>query len=316
MSEASAAVSRPTVYAVPEAALNRVAGALGPGVRRGVPLSQFTSMRVGGPADLLVVVESAAELIRVVTLAREQGIPSRVLGGGCNVLVSDAGLRGLVIINRTCAVSVGEGLVRAESGALLAGVARACVQAGLAGMTWAVGLPGTVGGAVVGNAGAFGGDVAGSIASATLLTPDGDVVEREGEWFDFTYRGGRLKRASGRGFIVVSAAFNGRPGDRSALMARAEEVLVERRARHPAGPTMGSTFKNPVDGYAGHLIEEAGLKGRRVGDARVSPQHANFLVNEGDATAEDVVNLIARIQREVERQLGVRLALEIEMLGW
>jgi len=316
VSEASVAVSRPTGDAVPEAALDRVAQALGPSAQRDVPLSRFTSMRVGGPADLLVVVEGAEQLVRAVTLAREQGVPWRVLGGGCNVLVSDVGLRGLSIINRAGAMSVGEGLARVESGAMLAGVARTCVEAGLAGMTWAVGLPGTVGGAVVGNAGAFGGDIAGSIASATLLTPGGDTVEREGEWFDFTYRGGRLKGASGRGFIVLSAALHVRPGDRSALMTRAEEVLAERRARHPAGPTMGSTFKNPIDGYAGQLIEEAGLKGRRVGEARVSSEHANFLVNEGHATAEDVVNLIERIQREVERQSGVRLALEIEMLGW
>jgi len=316
VSERRVTVERQTRSGTPEAALDRLARAVGPSAQRHVPLSQLTSMRVGGPAELLVTVESTEELMEAVRLAREYDVAWRVLGGGCNVLVADTGLAGLVIINRAAGVSVEDNLVRAESGARLAKVARTCSEAGLSGMTWAEGLPGTVGGAVVGNAGAFGGDVAGSLASAAVLGPGGTVRERDDAWFDFRYRGSRLKGPDGRGFVVISAAFHVRPGDKSALKARAEEVLAERRARHPVGPTMGSTFKNPADGYAGRLIEEAGLKGCRVGGARVSPQHANFLVNEGGATAEDVLNLIEHVQREVEQQSGVKLALEVEMLGW
>lgn len=293
---------------------DELARVLGPDARRNVPLSRFTSIRVGGPADLLIVVESAEKLVQVVTLAREHAVPYCVLGGGCNILVADAGLRGLAIINRASSVSFEDGLVRADSGAMLAKVARRCAGAGLAGLTWAAGVPGTVGGAVVGNAGAFGGDVGGSMASARVLGSDGEVVEREGGWFDFTYRGSRLKGAGG-GVVVVSAAFRVQPGERSALMARTEQVLDERRLRHPGGATMGSTFKNPANGYAGQFIEQAGLKGRRVGGARISSKHANFVINEGGATAEDVMELVQLTRREVARRSGVELALEIEVLG-
>jgi UDP-N-acetylmuramate dehydrogenase len=273
-------------------------------------------MRVGGPADLLVTAGSAEELVQAATLARRYGIPWRVLGAGCNVLIADAGLRGLVIVNRAASLSFKDTQVLVDSGAMLAKVARACADAGLAGLTWAEGLPGTVGGAVVGNAGAFGGDIAGSLECATLVDPDGRIVEHDTAWFDFTYRRSRLKGPEFTGFVLVSAVFNLRPADRTTLLARGEEVLKERRTRHPAGPTMGSTFKNPADGYAGQLIEEAGLKEYRVGGASVSSQHANFLINEGDATAQDVRALIEHIQREVKLRSGVELALEVELLGW
>ena len=316
MSTASVTRIRGTERAEMGAGLDALARDLGAAARRDVPLARYTSMRVGGPADLVLTASSAEELVNAVTLARRYGVPWRVLGSGCNVLIADAGLRGLVIINRAASVSLENTRVRAESGAMLAKVARTCADAGLKGMTWAEGLPGTVGGAVVGNAGAFGGDVAGCLERAAVVGPDDRVVERRGGWFDFTYRGSRLKRRESEGFVVVWAAFRLRVGDRTRLLARAEEVLTERRRRHPTGPTMGSTFKNPPGGYAGQLIEEAGLKGYRVGGAVVSPEHANFLINEGDATAEDVRQLIAQIQREVKRASGVELALEIELLGW
>jgi len=307
-------------------ALDALAETLGPRAQPGARLAPFTAMRVGGPADLLIVVESQDELARAVRAARRHEVAFRVLGGGCNVLIADQGVRGLLIINRAASISFENHVARAESGAKLAFLAREAVERSLTGMAWAAGLPGTVGGAVVGNAGAFGGDIAGTLCSGTVLGPDGEVVERENGWFDFEYRGSRLKgeggkRSGGRArpstqHVVLSASFQLEPGDRAALRARADEALAWRKAHHPLVATMGSTFKNPPGRYAGQLIEQAGLKGYRVGGASISEQHANFFVNDGDATAEDVLALISHTQAEVERQFGVKLVLEIELLGW
>ncbi len=339
--------------------LTAVAEALGSPAKKGAPLAPFTAMRVGGPADLLFVAESMDELVHAVRVARQHDLPFRVLGGGCNVLIADQGVRGLVIINRAPSIACEDRTVRAESGAKLALLARKTVDRCLAGMAWAAGLPGTVGGAVVGNAGAFGGDIAGVLRSGTVLGPDGQVVEREKAWFDFAYRSSRLKEGAGKvvgavtgvdsvphgkapptmkgskaatfdmkgskaarsvdtvtRHVVLEATFQLEAGDGATLRARADEVLRWRKARYPSRPTMGSTFKNPADHYAGQLIEEVGLKGYRVGGARISDQHANFFINDGDATAGDVLALIEHTQAEVERTFGVELELEIELVGW
>jgi UDP-N-acetylmuramate dehydrogenase len=307
-----------------ESNLAALAEALGPSARRGVPMAEFTSMRVGGPADLLVVAESTPQVIHSVRLARQHDIVCRVIGGGCNVLVADQGLRGLVIVNRADLVSFDDGQVRADSGAKLAVLAERAVDRGLAGMAWAAGLPGTVGGAVVGNAGAFGSDIAHVLRSATILEPGGEVDEKANDWFEFSYRGSRIKR-EGRSakekdrrenYVVLKARFELGRGDAEELRAQADGVLIWRRSRHPTGATMGSTFKNPADNHAGRLIEQAGLKGYRIGGAEVSRQHANFFINLGSATAADVMGLIEHARAEVERQSGVSLELEIELLGW
>jgi UDP-N-acetylmuramate dehydrogenase len=307
-----------------ESNLEALAEALGPRVRRGVPLTAFTSMRVGGPADLLFVAETGDEMVRAVRLARQHDIAWRTIGSGCNVLISDGGLRGLVIVNRADAISFQDRRVHADSGAKLAVLAQGAVDRGLAGLAWAAGLPGTVGGAVVGNAGAFGGDIAQILRSATLLEPDGEVLERANEWFEFRYRGSCIKASAdnakrmgtSQDYLVLRASFELEQGDVEALTARADELLAWRRSRHPSGATMGSTFKNPPDNHAGRLIEQAGLKGYRIGGAKVSQQHANFLINVGDATAADVLAVIEHTQAQVERQFGVVLELEIELLGW
>ncbi len=303
--------------------LDALAVALGPTVQRNVPLAPYTAMRVGGPADLLWVSQRTDDLLRAVSLARRHGVDWRVLGGGCNVLVSDEGVRGLVIVHRATQVTFEPPTgpedwmaVRAESGALLAVVAKETVARARAGLEWAVGLPGSVGGAVVGNAGAFGGDIAHSLHTATVLGPQGEVVERPAGWFEFDYRSSRIKREpADRAYVVLAATFRLPPGDPASLADRAREIAEWRRTRHPAGATMGSTFKNPPGGHAGRLIEEAGLKGCRIGGAQVSEQHANFLMNTGNATAADVWTLIQHVQATVRRRLGVTLELEIERLG-
>jgi UDP-N-acetylmuramate dehydrogenase len=295
--------------------IRRLAAALGERVQRDAPLAAHTSMRVGGPADLLMICTTTADLVEAVQMAQTYGVPWLLLGGGCNVLVADAGVRGLVLINRADNVRISpDGTVWAEAGAGMAGLARATVVQGLAGLEWASGLPGTVGGAIVGNAGAFDGDIAGVLRSATLLFPDGTVSEQPAEWFTFTYRGSRLK-GTGQPGVILAATFGLHPGDPQRLAARAEEILEWRRTRHPAGATMGSTFKNPPDGHAGYLIEQAGLRGTRIGGAQVSELHGNFFMNTGGATAADVLALIEHVRAEVERQFGVRLELEVELIG-
>jgi len=322
--------------------LDGLATALGPRVRRDEPLARYTAMRIGGPADLLVACESVDEVAGAVRLAHQHDVPWLLLGGGCNVLVADTGVRGLVIVNRAVRIDFDGLVARAEAGALLAVLAREAVERGLVGLEWAAGLPGSVGGAVVGNAGAFEGDVAGVLQSATVLGPDGQVVERLNEWFEFDYRSSRIKRQDAgcrmqdagctkyttrntqhvtrntqhAAHVVLVATFGLQPGDARALATRAGEILEWRRTRHPAGATMGSTFKNPPGSHAGYLIEQAGLRGTRIGGAQISELHGNFFMNTGTATAADVLALIEHARAEVLRQFGVELELEIELVGW
>jgi len=300
--------------------LEALALALGPRVRRDEPMARYTAMRVGGLADLLLVCESADQVVEAVELARSHGVPWQLLGAGCNVLVSDAGVRGLVLVNRAARIQFGpaEGAVWADAGALLAVLARGATERGLAGLEWAAGLPGTVGGAVVGNAGAFDGDIAGILRSATVLNTDGAVVERPAEWFEFAYRSSRIKKRveEGQRSVVLRATFALEPGDLEGLAARAGEILEWRQTRHPSGATMGSTFKNPPGSHAGYLIEQAGLRGYRIGGAQISELHGNFFMNTGDASAADVLALIEHARTEVRRQFGVELSLEIELVGW
>ncbi|MGD8244725.1 MAG: UDP-N-acetylmuramate dehydrogenase [Anaerolineae bacterium] len=317
-------MERPRGDATAESNLAALAEALGPSARRGMPMADFTSMRVGGPADLLVVAESIPEVVRSVELARQHGVVCRAIGGGCNVLVADQGLRGLVVVNRADSISFEDERVLAESGARLAVLAQGAVERGLDGLAWAAGLPGTVGGAVVGNAGAFGGDIAQVLHSATVLAPEGRVEEKANDWFEFSYRGSRIKRKGTsaqqgdrcESIVVITVSFELERGDAEDLRVRADDILTWRRLRHPSGATMGSTFKNPADHHAGRLIEAAGLKGYRIGGAEISEQHANFLTNVGGATAADVMALIEHAQTEVARQFGISLELEIELLGW
>jgi UDP-N-acetylmuramate dehydrogenase len=281
------------------------------------PLARYTSARIGGAADYMTVVETVEMLIRAVRGAQDQGLEWCVLGGGSNVLVADAGVRGLVIINRARGVAIKEsGTVHAEAGANLSSLARNCIGEGLAGLEWAVNVPGTVGGAVVGNAGAHGGDVAGVLDSATVLESDGAVARWPVERFEYSYRDSIIKRSRDRTPVVVLAAtFDLTPGDSVELAARADQFVARRKATQPPGASMGSMFRNPPGDYAGRLIEAVGLKGTQIGGAKISPVHANFFVNTGNASAADVKALIDLAREQVLERFGVRLALEIELIG-
>ena len=297
------------------------------------PLARYTALRIGGAADLLVVADSLETLRQAVLLAWEHDVPCRLLGAGSNILVSDAGVRGLVVINRARGITfleptAGNGAgqvvaVEAESGASLSTLARQCIDRGLAGLEWAIGIPGTVGGAVVGNAGAWGGDVASTLNRATVLQPDGQLVEWPVQQFEYGYRTSALKRLSTdytrscnySHSVVCLARFSLDPCDVQTLKARAAEITTRRKASQPKGATCGSVFKNPSGDYAGRLIEAAGLKGTRSGAAEISPVHANFVVNLGGATAADVKSLIDLAKEQVKMQFQVNLELEIELVG-
>jgi UDP-N-acetylmuramate dehydrogenase len=290
-------------------------------VRAGEDLARYTALRVGGPAELLAFVRDIGALRRCAELAWQHEVPCRILGAGSNVLVSDAGLRGLVVVNRANKVVFGNGEVWAESGASLSTLAQRCVSRGLAGLQWAAGIPGTVGGAVVGNAGAWGGDVASALVDARVLQTDGQAATWTVERMEYGYRSSALKRANiGRTqaeprAVVLEARFRLQSGDRERLRKQMAEITEHRKATQPRGATCGSVFRNPPGDYAGRLIEAAGLKGASHGGAIISTVHANFFINQGSATAGDVKALIDLARQSVEAQTGVRLELEIELLG-
>lgn len=284
---------------------------------RDIPLARFTTARIGGPADALVVVEEIAALAEVVQAAWADGIPVTLLGGGSNVLVADRGVRGLVVLNRARAVRFeGDGRVWAASGVLLPTLARLCGERGWAGLEWAIGIPGTVGGAVVGNAGAHGGEIASCLETAELLLPEGGIVAWSAEELALGYRTSRLKTwPAPQRPVVLAARFALHPEDPEVVRKRMAAFNAYRRRTQPGGASIGSMFRNPPGDYAGRLIEAAGLKGARRGGVVISTLHANFFINEGHGTAADVRALMAEVQRRVYERFGVLLEPEIEFIG-
>lgn len=288
-------------------------------------LARFTAARVGGPADALLEVRSANELEQAIRLLWDEGLPYVILGGGSNVLVSDSGVRGVVVLNRARKMRFNSTArpptVWAESGANFGLVARQAAIRGLSGLEWAAGIPGTVGGALYGNAGAHGSDMSGNQPVAEILHCM-DVMQagapvRE-EWsvekLELTYRSSVLKRLPGKA-VILAAQLRLQPGAPVAIQAKMDELVAYRRRTQPPGASMGSMFKNPPGDYAGRLIEATGLKGLVVGDAQISSLHANFFLNLGHAKAADVAALIQQARLAVLDKFGVELELEIEMLG-
>ncbi len=287
------------------------------------PLSTHSTFGIGGPADLFVWAHNLDELRRYVRLAWQHQVPYFVLGGGANLLVADAGIRGLVIRNACGGVRITPEademwLLEAESGAEMKAVARQAMSGGLGGLEWAVDLPGTVGGAVIGNAGAFGGYVGDNLRAALVFVPE----EGERWWpaddLGLNYRTSIFKeRLKDQPFspVILSAAFALRAEALDQIQERAAEYQSRRAQTQPQGQSAGSVFKRTEQYPAGFLIENAGLKGRRVGGAVVSPKHANFIINLGTATACDVRDLIDYIRDAVAREFGITLELEIELVG-
>ncbi len=287
-------------------------------LRTGVSLARYTSSRIGGAADFLIEVQSAEELRQTAVLLWGAEAGFRVLGGGSNVLVSDRGVREVVVLNQARRTGFDEAdpspKAQAESGASLGSLARRSAERGLAGMEWAATVPGTVGGAVVGNAGAHGGDVAGCLDQAEVLQPPDRVERWTSERLEYGYRTSWLKRHPGQA-VVLSAGFRLSRVSPEVARARVESNVEYRQRTQPPGASWGSMFKNPPGDFAGRLVEASGMKGKRVGQAEISQRHANFFINLGGATAEEVARLLAETRRQVEESFGVRLELEIDLIG-
>ena len=290
-------------------------------VKENVPLAPYTSARIGGPADIFITADTVAELARVVKYLWKNEMPFTMLGGGANILVSDKGARGVVILNRAKGVKFHLGdqpSVAAESGVVFSNLANRCASKGLAGIEWGAAVPGTIGGAVYGNAGAFGGDVAGSLISTELLTENGrGNIIREiftVEQMGYAYRTSVLKRGEIKA-IVLSAELSLKNSTKEEVTVKIQQFSAHRKATQPPGASMGSMFKNPSGDYAGRLIEVSGLKGARIGNAEISPLHGNFFINHANTKAEDIRALIRLAQKTVKEKQGVELELEIEFVG-
>jgi UDP-N-acetylmuramate dehydrogenase len=293
-------------------------------VRRDAPLAALTTFKVGGAADWLVTVHGAEALRKAAAIARDAGLPLTVFGGGSNVLVSDAGVRGIVLrVHGGDVCSIDPSVVRADGGVTINGLVRWTINRGVAGLEAWAGTPGTVGGAVYGNAHFQGHLIGELIATVLLVTPDGTLQDVPADRMEFGYDFSRLHRTRE---IVVSADFHVSSGEPAALRARARESLAFRKRTQPLeSASAGCIFQNPdpsrdrvPDGIppsAGALVDRAGLKGAREGAARVSTTHANFIVNEGGATAREIRALIDRCKSEVYEKFGVELREEIVCMG-
>lgn len=279
----------------------------------GEPLARLTSFRIGGPADYYLEPADREDLMGLVTYLRTVRVPYVILGCGSNVLVSDGGIRGAVINLEHGLKGLGleDGSVMAEAGVRLGKFVDFCIHQGLGGVEMLAGIPGTVGGGVVMNAGAYGGEVSDHIKSVEVIR-EMAIREIAKEDSGFAYRRSNFQKD-----IVLSARFSLPPGDKSVLIRRRRELLLRRNQSQPLNlPNSGSVFQNPPGKYAAKLIEEAGLKGKKRGKAQISEKHANFIVNHGGALAEDVLELIQLARRTVRDEAGIALQPEVKLLGF
>jgi UDP-N-acetylmuramate dehydrogenase len=288
---------------------------------RDEPLARFTTMRVGGPADLFATVHNIHELRAILRFARSRQIPYTLLGRGSNVVIADAGIRGLVVQNRAEGSKVDGERYQAEAGVPMARAATETQRAGLSGLEFGLAIPGTVGGAVWANAGAHETDVASIVESADVLLADGTERRLAIDELGLGYRESRFKRPASADAapddLVLAATFRLQPADEAAIKLRLDEIRRWRQAHQPLGlPSAGSVFRNPPSGpSAGGLIDELGLKGRRIGGAVVSEKHANFIVNDQKGSATDVRALADEVRAEVLARTGTSLEFEIVFLG-
>ena len=279
------------------------------------PMKNHTTFRIGGPADALALPKTPEEVAEVVRFCHEHAQPYYVLGNGSNLLVSDEGYRGLVLqlYRNFNEIQVNGEMITVQSGAMLAAVARTAYQTGLTGLEFASGIPGTIGGAVVMNAGAYGGEMKNVLKEVTVLTKEGEVLVIPAKALELGYRTSVIPK---NGWIVLGAVLQLKKGDQEQILARMEELKEQRITKQPLDlPSAGSTFKRPEGYFAGKLIMDAGLRGFTVGGAQVSEKHCGFVVNRGDATAADVWELICEVKRRVKEMTGVELEPEVKLLG-
>lgn len=281
----------------------------------GEPLKKHTTWKIGGPADILVIPQCKDDVVFTMKSASEYNLPVHLLGNGSNVLVLDKGIRGIVLklAGGLTDVKVRGNFIRAEAGVLLPQLAQVALKAGLSGLEFMAGIPGTIGGAVVMNAGAYGGTIGDLVRYVEICSNEG-VIKRLGrEELNFSYRNTALKKSSA---VVLEVELELQAGSQEQIEAQMHEYLANRKIKQPLNlPNAGSIFVNPPGMAAGYLLEKAGAKGLRVGGAQVSEKHANFIVNIADASAEDVLELITQIEEKVYKAFGIQLQREIKVLG-
>jgi UDP-N-acetylmuramate dehydrogenase len=287
-------------------------------MQENIPLSGYTAARIGGPADVLVQVRSADELAQAAGTMWKMELPFVLLGSGSNVLVGDRGVRGVVIVNHSGLVKFNSHAepptVWAESGITPNNIAQRAARLGLAGFEWAASIPGSLGGAIYGNAGANDGDMAGNLISVDIIHRDNGRQSWPVMKMEYGYRTSILKRTHPP-VVILSAKLAFKRADPQVIQKKMEQFSTRRRLNQPPGASMGSMFKNPQGDKAGRLIEAAGLKGRQIGHAAISTQHANFFINTGETKASDMRALIELAHKAVLDQFGISLELEVELIG-
>lgn len=279
------------------------------------PMEKHTTFRIGGNAECFVRVGNVEELSALIDFCNREEIPFFFMGKGSNLLVSDKGISGVVATfgEKMCDITVKDGMIIAEAGATLSAVASHALQKGLTGFEFAAGIPGTIGGAIRMNAGAYGGDMSQVVGWVRVLTPDGNIKTILGAHMEFGYRTSILKEVP---YIVLACGIQLMPGDEKAIRLTMLELGAKRREKQPLEyPSAGSTFKRPEGYFAGKLIEEAGCRGLGIGDAKVSEKHCGFIINEGNATAKDVSDLIQLVRKKVYDNSGVVLEPEVIFVG-
>lgn len=279
------------------------------------PMSRHTTFRVGGPADFFVTPKAKEEVRDVIRICKEAGMPYYIIGNGSNLLVSDAGYRGVIvqICKEMNEVKVEGDLVKAQAGALLSGIAAKALGAELSGFEFASGIPGTIGGACVMNAGAYGGEMKDVLESVTALTGEGKIIELGRNELELGYRTSVIAK---KGYIVLGAVLKLERGDGEKIKTYMDELKEKRVTKQPLEyPSAGSTFKRPEGYFAGKLIQDSGLKGFTVGGAQVSEKHSGFVINKGNATAADVMELIRQVTAKVKEDTGVTMEPEVKQIG-
>lgn len=279
------------------------------------PMKNHTTFRVGGPAEFFVMPRSAEEVKKVIDLCRRESFPYYIIGNGSNLLVSDQGYRGVVlqIYKEMSCIEIEENVIVAQAGALLSAIANKALENGLTGFEFAAGIPGTLGGACVMNAGAYGGEMKDVLEEVTVLTEEGEVLIIPKENLELGYRTSIIAR---KGYIVLETRIQLREGEKEAIKSLMEELKDKRVSKQPLEyPSAGSTFKRPEGYFAGKLIQDAGLRGFSVGGAQVSEKHCGFVINRENATAADVAELMRQVSARVEEEFGVKLEPEVKRLG-
>ena len=279
------------------------------------PMKKHTTFRVGGPADLFVMPSSEEEVKAAAAICDEEKVPYYIVGNGSNLLVSDKGYRGVIIqlYKEMSRIRVEDNVIYAQAGASLAKIANTALESSLTGFEFAAGIPGTIGGACVMNAGAYGGEMKDVLLEVRVMTSDGEVIVLPKEKLELGYRTSVIAK---EGYIVLEAAIELRPGEQETIRTYMEELREKRTSKQPLEyPSAGSTFKRPEGFFAGKLIQDAGLRGFQVGGAQVSEKHCGFVINAHEATAADIVSLMDQVSGRVREQFGVVLEPEVKKLG-